>query len=56
MESQRELLTYEVLRGLTDCVAGIGVALSVHLPAADLDDVLDSLTVVQSKLNVLGRL
>ena len=56
MDNQRDLLTYEVLRGLTDCVAGIGVALSVHLSAADLDEVLESLTVVQSKLNVLGRL
>jgi hypothetical protein len=45
-----------VLSGLTESVAQIGQALSVHLPIADIDEVADQLTVVNSHLSILDGL
>lgn len=45
-----------VLSSLTESVAQIGQALSVHLPAANIDEVADQLTVVNSHLSILDGL
>lgn len=45
-----------ILSALTQSVAQIGQALSVYLPAADIDEVVDQLTLVNSHLSILDGL
>jgi len=46
---------WAILNDLTECMAQIGQALSVHLPDADINSVATTLTAVNRKLNVLER-
>jgi hypothetical protein len=59
MSSKEEAFRNQVwttLSELTECIAQIGQALSVHLPAADIDRVAHLLTVTNGRLNVLERM
>ena len=48
--------TWHALSQLTEAVAQIGQALSVHLPDADIDHTAMMLTKVNNTLNVLERM
>jgi hypothetical protein len=48
--------TWHALSQLTEAVAQIGQALSVHLPDADIDHTATMLTRVNNTLNVLERM
>jgi hypothetical protein len=47
---------WTVLNDLTECIAQIGQALSVHLPDADIDLVASRLVQTNNRLNVLERM
>jgi hypothetical protein len=47
---------WTVLNDLTECIAQIGEALSVHLPNADIDRVASRLVETNTRLNVLERM
>lgn len=47
---------WTVLNDLTECIAQIGQALSVHLPDADIDSVAHKLIETNKRLNVIERM
>jgi hypothetical protein len=47
---------WTVLNDLTECIAQLGEALSVHLPDADIDIVASRLSQTNNRLNVIERM